>query len=109
MLPCATPTETPITRTPCASTSRRTAAYPATSALLICWALPRARRRGSSWGVWRRKPRVAVDVSADPFLFDAYLVKKPADTVVVPVQGDSMIEAGIFEGDLAVVERKTSA
>ena len=55
------------------------------------------------------QPTVAVDVSAEPFLFDDYLVKKPADTVVVPVQGDSMIEAGIFEGDLAVVERAASA
>ena len=55
------------------------------------------------------QPAVAIDVSAEPFLFDDYLVKKPADTVVVPVQGDSMIEAGIFEGDLAVVERTASA
>ncbi|MFN5350589.1 MAG: LexA family protein, partial [Polaromonas sp.] len=55
------------------------------------------------------QPTVAIDVSAEPFLFDDYLVKKPADTVVVPVQGDSMIEAGIFEGDLAVVERTASA
>src|SRR6218665_301035 len=55
------------------------------------------------------QPTVAIDVSAEPFLFDDYHVKKPADTVVVPVQGDSMIEAGIFEGDLAVVERAASA
>lgn len=54
-------------------------------------------------------PTTAIDVTAEPFLFDDYLVKKPVDTVVVPVQGDSMIEAGIFEGDLAVVERTSSA
>jgi repressor LexA len=54
-------------------------------------------------------PTMAIDVKAEPFLFDNYLIKKPGDTVVLPVQGDSMIEAGIFEGDLAVVERTTSA
>jgi SOS-response transcriptional repressor LexA len=54
-------------------------------------------------------PTMALDVGSEPFLFDDYLVRKPPDTVVVPVQGDSMIEAGIFEGDLAVVERTSSA
>lgn len=54
-------------------------------------------------------PMMAADVAAEPFLFDEYLVKRPTVTVVIPVHGDSMIDAGIFAGDLAVVERAKSA
>jgi len=54
-------------------------------------------------------PTLAVDVVSEPFLADEYLVRKPSSTVVIPVRGDSMIEAGIFDGDLAVVERRESA
>lgn len=54
-------------------------------------------------------PTAAVDVATEPFLADAYLVRKPSETVIIPVRGDSMNEAGIFDGDLAVVERRESA
>ena len=40
---------------------------------------------------------------------DAWLVRHPARTVLVPVTGDSMIEAGIHPGDRVVVERDTPA
>lgn len=40
---------------------------------------------------------------------DAYLVRHPSRTTLIPVIGDSMIDAGIHEGDLAVVERDTPA
>jgi len=43
------------------------------------------------------------------FLIDPYLVRQPSRTVVVPVKGDSMIDAGIRDGDLVVVERGTGA
>lgn len=43
--------------------------------------------------------------AAQPFLVDQYLVRRPSRTVMVPVKGDSMIDAGIHEGDIAVVER----
>ncbi|MFA7681611.1 MAG: transcriptional repressor LexA [Candidatus Peribacteraceae bacterium] len=36
---------------------------------------------------------------------ESYIVKKPASTFLLRVRGDSMINAGIFEGDLVVVER----
>ena len=36
---------------------------------------------------------------------DRYLIPKPTETVLIRVKGDSMIEAGIHDGDLAVVER----
>lgn len=41
----------------------------------------------------------------EPFLVDDYLVRTPSRTVLVPVKGDSMIEAGINDGDIVVVER----
>lgn len=43
------------------------------------------------------------------FLVDRYLVRQPSRTVMVPVKGDSMIEAGIHEGDIVVVERGKAA
>ncbi len=43
------------------------------------------------------------------FLIDQYLVRQPSRTVMVPVKGDSMIDAGIRDGDLVVVERARAA
>lgn len=43
--------------------------------------------------------------AGEPFLVDDYLIRKPSTTVMVPVKGDSMIDAGIHDGDVAVVER----
>ena len=40
---------------------------------------------------------------------DAWLVRHPSRTVLIPVVGDSMIEAGIHSGDRVVVERDTPA
>ncbi|MFZ1326180.1 MAG: S24 family peptidase [Candidatus Contendobacter sp.] len=40
---------------------------------------------------------------------DAWLVRQPSRTVLVPVTGDSMIGAGIHPGDRVVVERDTPA
>lgn len=54
-------------------------------------------------------PTMANEVATEPFYFDEFLVANPNSTVVIPVRGDSMIEAGIFEGDLAVVEQTRSA
>jgi SOS regulatory protein LexA len=34
-----------------------------------------------------------------------YLIKKPENTVLINVRGDSMIDAGIHEGDKVIVER----
>ncbi len=54
-------------------------------------------------------PVSAIDVGSQPLVFDEYLVRKPNETFVIPIKGDSMVEAGIFDGDLAVVERSTKA
>ena len=54
-------------------------------------------------------PAMARDVSTTPFYFDEYLVKEPSRTVLVPVRGDSMADAHIDDGDLAVIERGSEA
>lgn len=54
-------------------------------------------------------PTPADDVSAEPFAIDQWLVRAPTKTIFVPVRGDSMIDLGIYEGDVAVVERETEA
>lgn len=42
---------------------------------------------------------------AEPFWIDEYLVRDPLETVLIPIKGDSMIDAGIHDGDIAAVER----
>ena len=39
--------------------------------------------------------------AGEPFLVDDYLIRQPSYTVMVPVKGDSMIDAGIHDGDIA--------
>jgi repressor LexA len=45
----------------------------------------------------------------DSLTIDEYLIDHPSRTVLVRVKGDSMIDAGIQEGDIVVVERRPSA
>jgi SOS-response transcriptional repressor LexA len=40
---------------------------------------------------------------------DSYLIEVPSKTVLLRVKGDSMQDAGVLDGDLAVVERAQSA
>lgn len=54
-------------------------------------------------------PEAAGDVSSEALTIDDYLVERPSQTVLVRVKGDSMIDAGIHEGDLVVVERRPAA
>ena len=49
------------------------------------------------------------DAQADTVTLDDYLIERPSQTVLVRVKGDSMIDAGIFEGDLVVVEKRAAA
>lgn len=63
----------------------------------------------SSTPVVAGMPTLAHDLAEEPLAIDQWFVRKPATTVLVPVTGDSMIDAGICEGDVAVVERQTSA
>ncbi|MBI3901966.1 MAG: LexA family transcriptional regulator [Nitrosomonadales bacterium] len=43
------------------------------------------------------------------FLIDEMLIDTPSKTTLIPVKGDSMIDAGIHDGDVAVVEKRVSA
>ncbi|WP_159355123.1 LexA family protein [Methylovorus glucosotrophus] len=50
-------------------------------------------------------PSPAADHVEDRLSADDYLVVNPTATYFVRVKGDSMIDAGIFDGDVLVVDR----
>ncbi len=54
-------------------------------------------------------PNPVEDAPGDALTIDDYLIEHPSQTVLVRVKGDSMIDAGILEGDLVVVEKAASA
>ena len=54
-------------------------------------------------------PEATDDGDADALTLDDYLIERPSQTVLIRVKGDSMIDAGIFEGDLVVVEKRATA
>ena len=54
-------------------------------------------------------PEAIEDDDADAVTIDDYLIERPSQTVLVRVKGDSMIDAGIHEGDLLVVEQQPNA
>ncbi|HCI14246.1 MAG: repressor [Gallionellales bacterium GWA2_60_142] len=43
------------------------------------------------------------------FVIDEMLIDTPSKTTLIPVKGDSMIDAGIHDGDVAVVEKRMNA
>ena len=54
-------------------------------------------------------PDLVEGSAGEPFFVDEYLVRSPSRTAMVPVKGDSMIDAGIHDGDVVVVERGKAA
>lgn len=54
-------------------------------------------------------PERVDDAEGDALTIDDYLIEHPSQTVLVRVKGDSMIDAGILEGDLVVIEKQPSA
>jgi DNA polymerase V len=50
-------------------------------------------------------PSPAADYLDHPLDFNELLIAHPAATFAVRVAGDSMLQAGIFPGDIAVVDR----
>jgi SOS regulatory protein LexA len=50
-------------------------------------------------------PSPAEEELVDTLSLDEYLIKHPEQTFLIKVTGDSMIDAGICEGDLVLVER----
>ncbi len=54
-------------------------------------------------------PTAAEEDFSETVSLDSYLVERPESTFLVKVQGDSMIDAGIREGDMVLVERGRTA
>ncbi|MDQ6620929.1 MAG: LexA family transcriptional regulator [Pseudomonadota bacterium] len=54
-------------------------------------------------------PHAVEDAPGDALTIDDYLIERPSQTVLIRVRGDSMLDAGILEGDLVVVEKSASA
>ncbi len=54
-------------------------------------------------------PEAVEDAESDALTIDDYLIERPSSTVLIRVKGDSMMDAGIFDGDLVVVEKRPSA
>jgi SOS regulatory protein LexA len=52
---------------------------------------------------------ILAEENRDYLTLDEYLIEKPDSSFLLKVSGDSMINAGIFEGDLVVIERKKDA
>ena len=66
-------------------------------------------RRLADSAVQAGLPNPAIADGYDLVTLDDWLVKVPSKTTLVRVKGDSMIEAGIHEGDLLVVEVQPNA
>jgi len=54
-------------------------------------------------------PQVANDIGRETHAIDRFLIDRPSETELFQVRGDSMVDAGIREGDFAVVEKTRSA
>lgn len=50
-------------------------------------------------------PAFADDAPLEALLIDEYLVDTPSRTFLLTVKGDSMVDAGLFAGDIVVVKR----
>src|SRR3990167_4799531 len=48
---------------------------------------------------------IIADETKDYFTLDEYMIRDPERSFLLKVSGDSMMNAGIFEGDLVVVEQ----
>jgi repressor LexA len=54
-------------------------------------------------------PMPVMATQGDYFIIDEMLIDTPSETILIPVKGDSMVEAGIHDGDVAVVEKRNLA
>jgi repressor LexA len=54
-------------------------------------------------------PHPAFDSRPETVSIDDYLVYHPSKTTLITVKGDSMIDAGIHDGDIVVVEKRATA
>jgi DNA polymerase V len=51
---------------------------------------------------------IAEDYFENPLDLNKYLIEKPAATFFIKVKGDSMTGAGIYDGDLLIVDRSAT-
>lgn len=70
---------------------------------------PRFFKRTLAESVRAGFPSPADDALHDSLSIDEYLVEHPSRTVLIKVKGDSMVDAGLHPGDIAVVERQPEA
>lgn len=54
-------------------------------------------------------PSPAADTGPETLSIDEYLVAQPSRTHLIKVKGDSMIDAGIHDGDIVIVEKRVAA
>jgi repressor LexA len=54
-------------------------------------------------------PASVTATQGEYFVVDELLIDTPSKTTLIPVRGESMIEAGIYDGDVAVVEKRMTA
>lgn len=66
---------------------------------------PRFFERGVADTVRAGYADQAHDTTDFALSIDRYLIDKPSETLLFEVRGDSMIDAGIHEGDFVVIER----
>lgn len=52
---------------------------------------------------------ILADENKDFLTLDEYLIEDPQSSFILKVSGDSMIEAGIFDGDLVIIEKRKNA
>lgn len=65
--------------------------------------------RGHKLPLYSSRVQAGVPTAADDYVEDyidlnSHLIRNPSKTIVIPVAGDSMIGAGINEGDLLLVD-----
>ena len=65
--------------------------------------------RGVAENVRAGAPGPAADTVPDTIQIDAHLVPRPASSLLIKVKGDSMIDAGILDGDTVVVDKHANA
>ncbi len=54
-------------------------------------------------------PTAAISNEGEYFVIDDMLIDTPSKTTLITVKGESMIDAGIHDGDVAVVEKRMTA
>ena len=70
---------------------------------------PRFFERDTFESVQAGSPTAVFDASQDSLNIDEYLISNPSKTVLITVKGDSMLDAGIRNGDRVVVEKRSNA